>query len=359
MFSYVNTRNMFRCRFIAIVTLLFLGVTALSAQDVNVGVDFITLFDNTEYAAMHEHRSETLFSARLTPKVALGWDKANELVVAVDLTKDFGDKLNVLSNKQVQFYYGYTSEQVKLVAGIFPRAMMRGLRSDIFFDRAHRYNHNLLSGVLARKESKSGESFVEFAMDYNGKRTFDTREAFEIMSSARYAEHSLYLGYDLMMGHYAKDYNDATKDGVVDNILITPYLGVDFKVGDMDVDFGLRYIQSLQRDRINENRWENPMGVESRVAMKYRGFTVENRTYLGNALYTYYGRYGVELYHGLQHYAPSHADHPYNALTLSYREKFSGDTVFLDLGFTLESDSRGMGTRQWLGVSVMLDNLVN
>ena len=91
--------------------------------------------------------------------------------------------------------------------------------------------------------------------------------------------------------------------------------------------------------------------------MKYKGFAVENRTYLGDALFTYYGRYGNASYHGLQHFAQSHADHPYNALTLSYREVFSQNTVFLDFGFTLESDSKGMGTRQWLCVSVMLDNL--
>ena len=91
--------------------------------------------------------------------------------------------------------------------------------------------------------------------------------------------------------------------------------------------------------------------------MRYNGLTVENRTYLGEGLYTYYDRYGKALYHGLQHYAPPHKNYPYNALTLSYREVFSKNTVFLDFGFTLESDSRGWGTRQWLCVSVMLDNI--
>ena len=235
-----------RCLLYLIVALL-LGVGGLSAQELKLGVDFVTLFDNTEYSGLTQPKSETLFSARLTPKASLNWEKSNTLVVAVDLTKDFGDNVNMLSSKEIQIYYNYSTEQVQLFAGIFPREEMRGLRSDIFFDRYHRFHHNRLSGVMARKESGSGESFVEFAMDYNGKRTFDTREAFELMTAARY--------------------------------------------------------------------------------------------------------------HGLQHYAPSHVDHPYNALTLSYREAFANNTVFLDMGFTLESDSKGMGTRQWLGVSVILDNL--
>lgn len=349
--------RMFRCRFLHIVVALFVGLGALSAQDIKYGVDFVTLFDNTEYVPMKSQWSETIFSARLTPKVALGWDAGNELVVAVDLTKDFGDDKNMLSGKELQFYYGYSSEQVRLLAGIFPRGEMRGLRSDIFFDRSYRFFNNRISGVLARKESKSGASFAEFAMDYNGKRTFDTREAFSLMSSACYAERSVYIGYDLMVGHLSKDYNDATDDGVVDNIILTPYLGALIKAGDMDVDFGVKYVQSLQRDRIKENRWESPKGVQAYVAMKYKGLTVENATYLGEGLYTYYGRYADLAYHGLQHFAPPHTTHPYNALTLSYGEAFVGDTVFLDFGFTLESDGKGMGTRQWLCVSVALDNL--
>lgn len=355
MFLWTIMRKL-RLYFVAFFAIMA-GVNTLMAQELRYGVDFVTLFDNTEYAGMTEQKSETLFSSRLTPKASLNWDKSNNLVVALDLTKDFGDSTNVLSSKELQLYYNYSAEQVKLFAGIFPRAQMRGLGSDIFFDRAHRFYHNRLSGVLARKESASGASFIEFAMDYNGKRTFDTREAFELMTAARYAERALYMGYDIMIGHYAKDYNPATEDDVVDNFIVAPYLGVDFKVGDMDVDFGVRYVQSVQRDRSMENIFECPKGVEGYVAMRYNGLTVENRTYCGEALYTYYGRYGRDLYHGLQHYAPPHKKNPYNSLTLSYREGFYSNTVFLDFGFTLESDSKGWGTRQWLCVSVMLDNL--
>lgn len=348
---------MLRRTVLYVIVALLLGVGGLSAQELKLGVDFVTLFDNTEYSGMMQPKSETLFSARLTPKVSLNWDERNQLVVAVDLNKDFGDNSNVLSSKGIQFYYGYRTEQVRLLAGIFPREEMRGLRSDIFFDRYHRFHHNRLSGVLARKESKGGESFVEFAMDYNGKRTFDTREAFELMTAARYGERAVYVGYDIMIGHYAKDYNPATADDVVDNFIFAPYLGVDFKVGDMDVDIGVRYVQSVQRDRSMENIFECPKGVETYIAMKYKGLTVENRTYAGEGLYTYFDRYGKDLYHGLQHFASPHTEYPYNALTLSYREAFSRNTVFLDFGVTVESDSRGWGTRQWLCVSVMLDNL--
>ena len=270
------------------------------AQELKYGVDFITLFDNTEYAGMETKWSETLFSARLTPKVGLCWSEGSELVVAADFTRDFGHKTNFMSDTNLHFYYGYCAPQVRLLAGIFPRSQMRGLQSDLFFDRHYRYYHNTLSGVLARKESASGASFIEFAMDYNGKRTTTTREAFAIMTSARYAERALYVGYDIMIGHYAKDYDETTIDDVVDNFLLTPYIGLQGE----SYDVGVKYVQSVQRDRVNENVWECPKGVELYGVLKYNNWTVSNVAYLGEAPFVYYGRYGKDLYHGLQHYSP-------------------------------------------------------
>ena len=286
--------------YVVAVLALVAGVNTLMAQELKYGVDFVTLFDNTEYAGMQQQWSETLFSARITPKVALNWDGGNELVVASDFTRDFGHKTDFVSSTNLHFYYGYRAPQVRLMAGIFPRSEMRGLRSELFFDRHYRYYHNTLSGVLARKESASGASFIEFAMDYNGKRTETTREAFAIMTSARYAERTLCVGYDIMIGHYAKDYNPATNDGVVDNFLLTPYVG--FKGEDFDI--GVKYVQSVQRDRAHENVFECPKGIELYATYRYNKLTVHNVTYWGESPFVYYGRYGKDLYHGLQHYSP-------------------------------------------------------
>ena len=338
--------------YIAAILALVAGENTLMAQELNYGVDFVTLFDNTEYAGMQRQWSETLFSARLTPKVALRWEGGNEVVVANDFTRDFGHQTDFVSDANLHLYYGYSAPQVRLLAGIFPRSEMRGLQSDLFFDRHYRYYHNTLSGVLARKESPSGASFIEFAMDYNGKRTETTREAFAIMTSARYAERALYVGYDIMIGHYAKDYNEATRDDVVDNLLLTPFVGYRSE----DFDIGLKYVQSVQRDRVNENEFVCPKGVELYATYRYNKLSVHNVTYWGEAPFVYYDRYGKELYHGLQHYAPPHTDY-YDAITLCYTERYANDSVVLDVGFTIEDDGTGLGTRQWLCLSVMLDNL--
>ena len=49
------------------------GGYTLYAQELRLGVDFATLFDNTEYASMRGVNSGTLFGARITPQVGLRW----------------------------------------------------------------------------------------------------------------------------------------------------------------------------------------------------------------------------------------------------------------------------------------------
>lgn len=340
--------------YLTIVVAFVVGIVHVSAQELRLGVDFTTLFDNKEYAGMEFDESGTLFSARLTPKVGVVWAERNELMFAVDMVQDFGHNSKFLSDINVQLYYAYRAPQVKVLVGIFPRSEMRGLETPLFFDRDYRYYHNRIGGVLARYENPDwGDSFVEFAMDYTGMRDFDTREAFMIMSAGRMPIEWFYLGYDFMMGHYAKDYNPETTDGVVDNILLTPYIGWDFSAGGFDVDLRLSYVQSLQRDRINEHRWIAPCGGEIYAAIGRWGVTLSNRLYMGGSLLTYYERYGNDLYHGMPFYATT--KHIYDAITASYKHSFFADTVAVEAGITAEYDGTTWGTRQWLQLSVDLD----
>ena len=341
------------------------GGYTLFAQELKLGVDFATLFDNTEYASMKGVSSGTLFGARLTPQVGIEWQERNQLMVGADLYQNFGhDKF--LSDVKLQLYYAYQAPRVKLYAGIFPRSAMRGLRSPLFFDPSYSFYNNSISGVLARYESDDNVSYVEFAMDYTGMRSFDTRESFAIMSSGRYGVKcsGFYLGYDFYMGHYAKDYNPETRDGVVDNIMLTPYVEYNgAELWYMGKDFVrlkacLSYVQSLQRDRVNENAWQYPMGGELCVALEWAGLELSNRLYMGKgSLLTYYNRYGSDVYHGVPLYRTEKGI--YDAIALAYNRTFFNDTVGVKAGITMEYDGTGWGTRQWLEVGVNLDYGIN
>ena len=341
-------------RYVILSLVLSVSFDVAVAQGLRVGADFTTLFDNKEYSSMGFDESWTLFSSRLTPRVGVDWAERNELMVAVDMVQDIGYQAKFLSDAHLQLYYAYRAPRLKVLAGIFPREEMRGLRGPLFFDRAYCYYNNRIGGVLARFEAaKHPGAYVEFVFDYTGMRDFDTRETFMLITSAEDVIGGFRYGYDVVVGHYAKDLNPETDDGVVDNILLTPHLGYDLHLGEFDLELQLAYIQSLQRDRHFENVWLTPKGGELYVALSRWGVTLSNRLYVGDNLLSHYDRYGTDLYHGQLIYRTTEGLH--NTITASYGNSFFSDTVRLEGGITFEYDGIGWGTRQWLQVSVALD----
>lgn len=344
---------------IMLMVAMLIGLATRSmAQNFIVGADFATLFDNTEYSGMHyAPRSETLFSSRLTPKIGFEWSDRHSVTLGADLVQDFGHDSKFVSDVNVQMYYNFNAPKVKVYAGVFPRSAMRGLDNLLFFDRGYRYYNNRIQGVVARYEAEQ-DSYVEFAMDYTGMRSYDTRESFMIMSSGqKYISGQngvgdLHIGYDFLMGHYAKDYNPETADGVVDNLMLTPFIGYthSFKMGegrqDIHLCAELKYILSLQRDRLHENVWQAPQGVEIMVEAEWYGAVVRNRLYLGDSLLTYYHRYGADAYHGSPFYSTEKG--LFNAIEIGYKNSFCENTIDLEAGVSIDYDGTKLGTRQYI-----------
>ena len=124
------------------------------------------------------------------------------------------------------------------------------------------------------------------------------------------------------------------------------------------MDVRLSYVQSLQRDRINENVWKHPFGGELFINFKWNGLELSNRLYMGKgSLLTYYNRYGSDVYHGMPLYRTDKGI--YDAIALSYNRWFFNHSVGVKAGITMEYDGTGWGTRQWLQVNVALNTNVS
>ncbi len=343
----------FLCQIVVVVALVA-SVAPATAQRLRVGADFTTFFDNKEYASLGFDESGTLFSARLTPKVGIEWAECNELMFGVDMVQNFGHDAKFLSDVGVQLYYAFRAPRVKALAGIFPRSEMRGLQQPLFFDRDYRYYHHTIAGVLARYESaKHSGSYVEMTMDYTGMRDKFVRESFDITLSAYHRIKGLELGLDGMMRHYGKDLDAMTNDGVVDNLLVVPYVGYKLCIKEFDLDFRLSYMQALQRDRHFENRWQAPMGGELYCAVSRWGVTLSNRLYVGGSLLPFMSRYGAALYHSEPLYSTTEG--VVESVQLSYCRSLFDDTLSVGAGITLDYDGTGLGTRQWVQLDVKLD----
>ena len=148
---------------------LFITGGGLQAQKLIVGADFTTRFDNREYANNDFNESQTLFSARLTPRIGVEWMDKNRLIVGVDLLQNFGDDTKFLSKARPLAYYQFNSRNVQANAGIFDRKELLGDYSLAFFGDSTAFYHNRLSGFLGHyKSTERRNTYVEMDIDWEG-----------------------------------------------------------------------------------------------------------------------------------------------------------------------------------------------
>lgn len=343
---------------LAAALLSLLPAAALRGQQLFVSADFETLFDNREYSGTHfPDCSRTLFSARLTPAAGIGWEGGNTLVAAVDLMQDLGDGARFLTEAKPLIYYRFTHTRGNAAAGIFPRSLLRGDYHEAFFDRSVLFYENRMQGFMGSYTPPRG--FVELALDWQGRQSPERRERFRILSAGRYdltppqRRVRFSVGYALSLQHFAKTSQPVEGEGVVDDILVEPYLGVAFRAFfDFDIRVGL--LQALQRDRIAEEGWRAPRGLRLALRLERSGWLLANTLYAGENLRPLAGRYAA-LYAGSPLFAVP--DRILERFEAGYSRTLFSGTLSVGARMLFDYDGRSVGTAQIVDVRVRLQKI--
>ena len=74
------------------LALLLAATLPGKGQQLRWELNFDTQFDNREYSGSRLDGSQTLFGARLTPVVGMGWEGKHSVMIGVDLQADFGQR---------------------------------------------------------------------------------------------------------------------------------------------------------------------------------------------------------------------------------------------------------------------------
>lgn len=338
---------------LALVLSAFMMVET-KAQSLVLEAQFETRFDNREYSSCSDiNQGFTLFGMGFSPEVGVEWAERNRLMVGANLTHEFGD-VKSLSEAALMVYYQFQTPQFRIDAGIFPRSKMIGGYSEAFFDDKTTFYHDPLQGLLATWQSTKNSSYAEFLIDWEGLRTQTQREKFRILAEARYDNSKLYAGGSLMVLHYAKTYAETEGEGVVDNTMFNPHIGVRLG-GELKLDMRLGYLLAMQRDRRLEAGWESPMGGEFWANISYKGFALDNRLYLGDNLMPLYSTYGDELFEASTFYSTDEGF--YNRTAVSYNNTFFNDTLSIGAELVFHFDGVGCGLQQMLKIGVALDKI--
>lgn len=311
-------------RFTFLFILLVFSAGTVSAQKFVWEAGFKYKFDNREYGNDALDESATYYGARLTPQVGLGWGEGNALMLGADLMADFGSA-PFSTPVDVIFYYRYLDPKFGVYAGRFPRKYTIGTYSNAFFSEYVSFYDSNFDGLLAHYQG--GKGYVEFICDWNSMLTDNQREKFGIYSAGRLNLGMLYGGYNLSLFHHA---HSKTERGVVDNILVYPFIGADFapKTRFSNLYIQVGWLQAFQNDRRYIDKYVTPGGIQVDFRVERWGFGIYNSFYGGEGLMPYYKStvagqpdYGNGLYSG----EPFYRADIYNRLEIYWQRNIRQD----------------------------------
>lgn len=281
-------------RILILSVVLFLSALSAHAQRFVWDVDLVARFDNREYKTALE-RSQTIFGARFTPQLGLGWGRGSYIKLGNNLMADFAAKSFTIPSEWL-LYYGYEQRNLKVMVGRLPRAQMRGEYSMAVFSDSTRFYDNDIEGALFQFDDQR-HWFAEVGCDWNSHLDQNSREKFILFASSHYRIGMLTAGFNFNMYHHA---GTQLLDGVVDNMLVNPFLEGDFTRWLPFEQFSIRlnYLQALQNDRKYVNRYVKPCGSLIEMRIEKWGLGIYDACYQGADLMPYYDRYGNSLYVG-------------------------------------------------------------
>lgn len=316
--------------FMMVPTVLHAGTDEEKARFV-YDVDFEMNFDNRELYRSDFSNSMTIFGARLTPSVGLEMPQSEKgmnhrVMIGVDVMKNFGsspvspdlsggaadgETMNRLSNldlfREITLYYMLEKKredtELELFTGIFPRKASEGSYSEAFFSDSLRFYDNNLEGLLLK--IRRPKAYFEVGCDWFGMKGYARKEKFMIFSSGESRLTPIFkVGYAAYMYHFA---GSLKARGVVDNILMNPYLEFDFG-RHMDLQaFRMRFgwLQAMQHDREFVGHYVFPGGGEFNLDIRKWNFGIRNSLFYGMNMMPYYNstdmagdKYGTRLYLG-------------------------------------------------------------
>ena len=347
-----RTCEMFR-KIIISVMALSLSFSALAqSEKLYLDADFNFDFDNTEYSGSNIAPSETLFGISLAPALRYEWNEKHSLAAGVNMQKMFGS-VRFLDDIDFIAYYQFRNENYGALAGLFRREKLIGRYSEAFFSNAWLASNRVVQGLALQYTDKNG--FVELVADWNGMYSMECREQFRILFSGEgHFAKVMYAGIAAELHHYA---NRADfRYNVVDDAVIIPYLGVDFKAF-FDFDIRLGYLQSLQQDRVTGGGWKTPFGAELFFRMSRWGLCISNNLFIGDDLLPLYNSvgkegtaYGADLYAADPFYRTENGI--YNRTGIGYERNFWQDRIKVKAEFVLKTDGERLYNQQIISLGV-------
>ncbi len=311
-------------RHILLLTFFFGGSVMLFAQsDTTIvyptkarflyDVDFYGYFDNREYKSPYG-LAQTLFAVRLSPEIGVGFsDKQggqHRVMAGVHYTQPMGGAgwtsgfPNGIKEWHCQFdptvYYQYTYKGFRLNFGAIPYEYRIERLPDFLMYDSIAYMQPNLQGALFQYTSRHG--YVEAMCDWRGMPSASRKEMFRIVINGNY-QYRGYFTYTAggwaQLNHKANLGGGLPHEGVADDILAIPQVGIDFApptpLDTLLLNIG--YIGGMQRDRA-DGAIHYPHGLLCNFELRWKWIALKNTLYWGDNQLVFYERHQHDLNQG-------------------------------------------------------------
>ena len=287
---------------------LLLVPGAMTGQCFLWGVGFGTIFDNREGNTPFA-TSKTFFLTQLSPEIGVSTDNGEHSVLGgVVWTQPIGCEWEG-HRISPTLYYMYTGNSLKGFLGMFPRERLFRKVPDYIWNDSSYYVQKNIRGAGIEYINEKG--FFQAILDWRGMQTENQREAFNIIAMGEWWSERhvpLIAGATAMMNHLACRKEPHDDEGVVDNFLFNPYVGLNIKkwastIDSLEIRAGV--LGSMTRDRILESRWKIPVGFWFLTDFRWKWLGIKEELYVGGKFFPYYSVYGSLLDQGEPYYASS------------------------------------------------------
>lgn len=265
-------------------------VILAGAQGLTWSIDYNTIFDNREcdydYSA-----NGTIFVSRLSPEVGLSFlGGAHRIAGGVSWVQPVGNGWNDYKLCPT-LYYRCEGKAWRTSFGMFPRSQFISPLPKYLLSDSIAYHEPNVRGLLVQYVKPKG--YAELSLDWRSLQSEVNREAFNVNLNTQWKPVGVLLaGGHAQLNHLAKQKPAPVGQGVNDDLMINPYVGVDLSgkifLDSLVVKGGA--LISMQRDR-KAGSWQNGAGFLLNVVAEKKFIGVEETFYVGKnvmPLYPYY-----------------------------------------------------------------------
>jgi len=270
---------------------------AVFPQELSWKAGLHSFFDNKEFNGCSVEKSGTMAGVHLVPQIGLGFDGKHRVYAGIDVMREFG------SDAAIDFYdpiayYEYDGKPFRFYMGAFPRKPLLDNYPRMFFQDSINNYRPVMNGAFWEVYNKN--DYFNIWLDWTGRQSYTTREAFFMGWSGKY-NHDIFYGQHFgYMYHFAASTNPHIPEPVQSNGLLLTSLGIDLskKAGFEKLEINAGWALGLEQDRGIDDSWQVRHGFLSEIKAEYKGFGLFNTFYKGAGQQISYNRFGNMLYWG-------------------------------------------------------------